>query len=114
MSKGQGTVAQVEKLVKDARAFLERSSIVSVRAQEIDQAVALIRRMADALDAQPVGRFANDECLGKIRVEDNSRTMLGRWSAEEIDPNHHFHIWSDMPCKGGDDCPAPKDEGGAR
>lgn len=103
-----------EKLVKAAREFLDTSSIATFTVRELDQAVALIREMANALDVQPVARFANDEYLGKIRVEDNSRTMLGRWNAQEIDPNHHFHIWSDMPCKGGADCPTPEDKGEAR
>lgn len=64
--------------------------------------------------AEQSSRFANDEYLGKIRVEDNSRTMLGRWAEEEVDPHNHFHIWSDIPCKGGTDCPTPEGKGEAR
>lgn len=69
-----------EKLVETARRFLDTSSVATFSVRELDQAVALIREMADALDVQPVARFANDEYLGKISVEDNSRTMLGSWN----------------------------------
>lgn len=117
-SEGAGKVGNMkkEKLVAAARKFLDTSSIATVTVRELDQAVALIREMADALDVQPVARFANDEYLGRIRVEDNSRTALGKWSTEDTDPDRHFHIWSDAPCKGGAGCPADaaEREGDAR